>query len=493
MKSIKEYLEIIDDVISKGKFKDNWDSLSEWTMPDWYKKGRFGLFIHWGVYSVPACETEWYPRMMYIKGTKSYNHRIKNYGANCDYKDLIEKFNPVKFDAEEWLKLFAESGAKYIMPVGEHHDGIKMYKSELNKWNMADLPQGRDYIEELHKACDKYGIGFMCSSHRAEHYWFMNGARKFCPDSEINKGINQDLYGPAMLSPSGNLYDLNNLKGEKSKQIIPTEEWLQDWLASSAEMIDRNHPLAVYFDWWIFRPEFKLYIKKFLAYYYNRALEWGKEVGVFYKVGAVMKGCAIFDVERGQIDNIATELWQNDTAIAKNSWGYTEGNQFKTPYEILTNMIDVVSKNGCFMLNVGPKADGTVCDEEKYVLKEIGKWLKVNGEAIYDCEPYVVYGEGKKHKNGSFKENLKYSKTDYRFTYKTNAIYVFPMAKEFKNVHKIKSLKYADDGIRYNIADIKILGYDNKVTFNHTPNGLDINIEGQINTSMPICIKVCID
>ncbi len=94
-------------------------------------------------------------------------------------------------------------------------------------------------------------------------------------------------------------------------------------------MIDGLEPYAVYFDWWIYMSEFKPYIKKFLAYYYNRALEWKKEVGVFYKWGSIMPGCAIYDVERGQIDGIATELWQNDTAIAKNSWGYTENNSFK--------------------------------------------------------------------------------------------------------------------------------------------------------------------
>lgn len=485
---ISEYLEKIDKVIENGQFKDNWQSLANFKMPKWYQEGRFGLFIHWGVYSVPATENEWYPRQEYFKGSKSYFHRIKNYGSDFDYRQLIEKFNPEKFNADEWLKLFKESGAKYIMPVAEHHDGIKMYKSELNKWNMMDLPQHRDFIDELHVASDKAGLGFLSSNHRAEHFWFFNTARKFCPNSEVTKNEYPDLYGPAYLPPNGEFQ-------KTDKCISPTKEWLEDWLASSCEMIDRNKPLAVYFDWWVQKNEFRPYMKKFLAYYYNRGIEWGKEVAVFYKWGALMKGCGIFDVERGQIDGVAQELWQNDTAIAKNSWGYTEGNSFKTPYEILCNMIEVISKNGCYMLNVGPKPDGTICDEEKTVLLEIGKWLKINGEAIYGSQPFEIgFGEGKISKNGAFKESKKFSKKDFRFTYKPGAIYVFPLSLETQKEYKINSLRFANEGgIRYNITNVRILGNDAKVQFIQNEKYLSLKVDKKLNSTLPICFKVEID
>lgn len=486
MITIDEYLQKVDAVIEKGPFKDNWESLSAFQMPSWYRKGRFGLFIHWGVYSIPATETEWYPRQMYLKGTKSWNHRVKTYGKDSDYRQIVAQFNPTEFDANEWLDIFQKSGAKYIMPVAEHHDGVKMYKSELNRWNTADLQTKCDFLAELHDACDRHGMGFLCSNHRAEHFWFLNGARKFCPDSEVTKGLYPDLYGPAALHTTGNPYD--------NEKCPPTEEWCRDWLASACEMIDCNRPLAVYFDWWINKAPFKPYLKKFLAYYYNRGLEWGKEVAVFYKVGAVMKGCAIFDVERGQIDGIAPELWQNDTAIAKNSWGYTEGNRFKTPYEILTNMIDVVSKNGCYMLNVGPKANGKICEEEKQVLLSIGEWMQKNGEAIYDALPYDVYGEGRKQKAGSFKENLKYSKKDYRFTFKTGAIYVFIMSQRSVKTHIVKTLRAANEGgIRYNIQNVELLGFPNKVRWQQDEKAFRFEIEGDIDRTLPLCIKLSID
>lgn len=487
MEKIKQYLEKIDEVIKNGEFKDDWQSLSKFVMPEWYKNGRFGIFIHWGVYSVPATESEWYPRLTYLPVHKSHFHRVNTYGADADYSAIVKKFKPESFNADEWVSLFKESGAKYIMPVGEHHDGVKMYGSELNRWNMLEL-NGKDYMQSLHEACDKQDIGFLMSNHRAEHYWFFNGARKYFPNSDVAKGIDADLYGPAYMPPSGNIH-------KTDKEIHATKEWLEDWLASSCEMIDKNKPLAVYFDWWVQKSEFKPYLKKFLAYYYNRGLEWGKQVGVFYKWGAVMNGCGIFDVERGQVDYARGELWQNDTSIAKNSWGYTEGNDFKTAKEIVKNMIEVVSKNGCYMLNVGPKADGTICDEEKAVLKDIGKWMNVNGEAIYASQPFEVTDfEGKRTSNGAFKENKKYRKNEYCFTYRTGAIYVFPMFDKVGDKLTIKSLRMSNEGgIRYQIKGVQLLGVEGNLKFNQTEKAMEIYLDKNIDKSMPICIKVSVE
>lgn len=484
MMTIESYLQKIDEVIENGPFKDSWESLSAFKIPSWYREGRFGLFVHWGVYSVPSCESEWYPRLMYKKGTKSCAFHEKNYGRTVEYRDLIEKFQPEKFNADEWISLFQKSGAKYIMPVGEHHDGVKMYKSELNRWNMADL-HGRDYMAELHEACDKAGMGFLISNHRAEHFWFFNGARKYFPDSEVAKNQYPDLYGPAYMPKSGNI-------DRTDEEITPTKEYLEDWLASACEMIDRNQPLAVYFDWWVFKKEFCPYMKKFLAYYYNRGREWGKEVCVFYKWGSVFDGCAVYDVERGQIDGVARELWQNDTAIAKNSWGYTKNNQFKTAGEILRNMIEVVSKNGCYMLNVGPKPDGTVCDEEKQVLLEIGKWLSKNGEAIYGSNPFAVCpSEGKKSKNGAFKENKKFSAKDFCFTTKPGKLYIFPMGNKLPQTLKIKSMRFsAEHGIRYDIQRVHILGEEASLPFTQNQQYLQITLPQKRQNELPICICV---
>lgn len=487
MSKIDDYLKIVDEVIDNGRFKDNWESLSQFQIPSFLREKRFGIFIHWGVYSVPAFGNEWYPRRMYIKGDICNTHHIKTYGKDFEYRDFIGRFKPDQFDADEWVKLFKASGAGYIMPVGEHHDGVKMYKSDLNHWNMMEL-NGRDYMAELHAACDKAGIGFMISNHRAEHFWFMNGARRFYPESECAKGLYPDLYGPAYVPPSGNIY-------KTDQEISPTEEWLKDWLASACEMIDLNKPSAVYFDWWIQKSEFRPYVKKFLAYYYNRGMEWGREVCVFYKVGAVFDGCAVYDIERGQTDAALGKIWQNDTAAAKNSWGYTEGNKFKSAGEVIRNLIEVAAKNGCFMLNVGPKANGAICKEEQTLLLEIGKWFSVNGAAIRGSYPFEVCAfEGKKSINGSFKENKTFRKGDYCFTVKPGKIFVFPMAYKLPQVLKIKSLRRANEGgIRYDIKAVKILGQNKELPFVQSEKRLQITLPCKMQNDIPFCIEVDVD
>jgi len=487
MTTIKDYLAKIDDVIAHGRYKDTWESLSQYKIPEWYKQNRFGLFVHWGCYSVPAVESEWFPRQMYQKDTASWKWRIENLGENGDYRKIVERFNPINFDADEWAEIFYKSGAKHIMPVSEHHDGVKMYKSELNRWNTYELT-GHDYQEELHRAFDKKGLKFFCSSHRAEHLWFLNGAVENVPGSEAHGEEYRDLYGPCMS------FEPDKSRPGHEDGIEAPEFWLEDWLASSCEMIDKNKPWGIYFDWWIYQSEFKPYIRKFLAYYYNRCDEWNMEPVVFYKNGCMMQGCAVFDVERGQINGIAKDVWQCDTAIAKNSWGYTENNDFKTPYACATNLIDVVSKNGCFMLNVGPKADGTICDEEKDVLLKLGDWLSYCGEAIYGSEPFAVFGEGRKEQNKAFNDNLAYTDKDYRFTYKPGVIYAFPMSVNERTSYNIKSLRFANEGIRYDIKDIKLLGHDEtKVTWKHDGKSLKIKLSESIKTQMPLCFKISID
>ncbi len=489
MEKFKNYLVKIDDVIASGKYKDSWESLAQWSTPEWYKQGRFGIFIHWGVYSVAGVENEWYPRWMYMPGHKSYTHRINTYGKDFEYSQLIPMFKPEKFDPNKWCELFKKAGARHVMPVVEHHDGVKMYDTDLSRWNMMAL-NGRDYSMEIKKACEDTGLEFLASHHRAEHYWFMNTATHYEPSGEV--AINEqlrDLYGPAFAPENGKIH-------KTDKHITAPVEWLEDWLVSLCDMLDRLQPSAIYLDWWVQKSEFRPYMRKFMAYYYNRAIEWGKEVTLFYKWGAVMNGCATFDVERGQVDNILPDLWQNDTSMGKRSWGFTYNNTFKNTYDIITNMIEVFSKNGCYMLNVGPTPEGEICKEEEEILLDIGKWLEINGEAIYGSGPFELgFGEGKMSKNGAFKESKRFSIKDYRYTYRTGVIYAFPMSnKNGRSTYSMKLLRRANEnGIKYDITSIKILGSDVGVTFKQNGNSLDITTDEAIISKLPICFKICVD
>ena len=191
MYDLKPYLETIDEVIAKGPYKDTWESLSEYEVPKWYKRAKFGIFIHWGVYSVPAFGSEWYSRNMYIQGSKKYEHHIATYGKHTEfgYKDFIPMFTAEKFDAEKWVDLFKRAGAKYVVPVAEHHDGFQMYKSEISHWNAYEMGPKRDVLGELKACVEKEGMSIGASTHRVEHWFFMGHGKEF--ESDCHSGLIQ--------------------------------------------------------------------------------------------------------------------------------------------------------------------------------------------------------------------------------------------------------------------------------------------------------------
>lgn len=487
---IKDYLVRIDEVIENGVYKDNWDSLSRYPVAAWYREAKFGVFIHWGVYAVPAYFSEWYCRLMYYKGNPVYLHHRRKYGKDFNYREFIPMFRAEKFDADSWIKLIKSAGAKFVMPVGEHHDGFKMYDSDLSEWNSVSMGPERDILGEIKSSCEKNSMIFSASSHRAEHFWFMNGGRTVGYDNETLREEYRSFYGPCEgVHKRNNLFTL--LRQEHG--IEPTKEWLEDWLVSSCELIDRYEPSSLFFDWWVSYKAFRPYLKKFLAYYYNRSLEWGKEVCVYYKSDAIMYNCAVFDRERGQLPGISPYIWQSETSTARNAWSYCTTNKYKSPEEIACNMADVISKNGCYVLNIGPRADGTVCEEETRILTEMGKWTEKNAEAIWGTSPYKVFGEGKVQKNGSFRENYHYTRKDYRFTYRNGVIYAFVLVPAGRKKFKIKSLASSMDMFNFVIKSITVLGGGTQAEYDVSKRYLTIRTDKKLTDTMPVCFKIEVD
>ena len=357
-------IQTVNAVIDSGPFAASWESLQAgYKIPTWYEDAKFGLFIHWGVYAVPAFGSEWYPRNMYQEGSPEFKHHVETYGPQTEfgYKDFIPQFTAAKFDPNAWADLFVESGAKFIMPVAEHHDGFPLYDSDLTEWSAAKKGPKRDLIGELADAVRSHDLVFCASSHRAEHWWFFDGGRKF--PSDVQDPAYAGIYAPAQPEP-------------KDSQDVtlggPDDAFLEDWLLRTCEIVDKYRPAVVWFDWWIHQLNFVPYLQKFAAFYYNRAASWGQEVAINYKYGAMPDVVGVFDIERGQLAGIRELFWQNDTSVSKNSWGYIEGQDYKQAGDIITDLVDIVSKNGALLLNIGPKPDGTIPEPEQAMLKQIG-------------------------------------------------------------------------------------------------------------------------
>ena len=487
----EEILKKMDEVIDSGLYKPEWDSLMENKAPGWFFREKLGIFIHWGLYSIPAYSNEWYSRNMYRKGTESFEHHRKTYGEQKDfgYKDFIPLFTAKNFDPGEWMALFREAGAGYVFPVAEHHDGFQMYKSGLSDWNAFAMGPKRDILGELKAAAEKEGIQFCTSSHRAEHWFFMGHGREF--DSDVKEPMKKgDFYWPAMPEPAPeDLYS----------KPYPSEEFLEDWLARTGELILNYQPKLLYFDWWIQHQAFKPYLKKLAAFYYNLGRIWGEEVSVCYKHDAFMFGSGIVEMERGGFREPKPYPWQTDTAVARNSWCYTDSLEYKTSGEIICTLADVVSKNGNLLLNIGPKADGSIPDEDKRILKDLGQWMKVNGEAIKGARVWRKSEEGStKTTEGQFSDQKEqvFTTEDYRFTVNHGNIYAIALKSPGDGRFFIKSLADSRNqdvpefhGI---ISGVDILGYRGRLKWRVDERGLSV-LSDLPESEFPVVVRVRVE
>ena len=483
----QQILQKVDQIIAKGPYKPTWDSLMEAPVPRWFKQRRLGIFIHWGVYSVPAYSNEWYSRNMYIPGEDAYEYHLKTYGPHKDfgYKDFIPMFRAEKFDAGAWMDLFKRAGAGYVMPVAEHHDGFQMYDSDLSRWNSVQMGPGRDLVGEWKAAAQQRDLQLCLSTHRAEHWFFMSHGKEY--DSDVKDPmVKGDFYWPAM--PERDHFD-------KFSQPAPDEEYLNDWLARTAELVLRYQPKLLYFDWWIQHSAFKPYLQKLAAFYYNCGKQWGEDVMICYKHDAMMFGSGIMEVERGSLADAKPYPWQTDTAVARNSWCHTQNLVYKSGNEIIINLIDIVSKGGNLLLNVGPKADGSIPDGDRKILEELAAWMDVNGEAIHGAKCWRRFSEGPVHAaEGQFQDGkeVAYTSRDYRFTVNHGAIYAVCLKCPEDGNFMVESLRGA---VNHNlpvfqgiIRDVKILGYDGAMTWHQDAEGLHVSAPG-LSSQYPVTIR----
>jgi alpha-L-fucosidase len=367
----------------KHDFQPTFESLEKVNpVPEWFKDAKFGIYFHWGVYSVPAFSSEWYPRNMFIKGSIENKHHLDTYGTITEwpYENFITgakdkqgnyvQFAPKlkseggNFDPDEWAKLFADAGAKFAGPVAEHHDGFSMWASKVNPWNAKDMGPKLDLVGLLTDAIRKQKMKVILTMH---HAYNITGYYDSVPNT--NDAKLQLLYAQ---------------QGKEKNETF--------WLNKHKEIIDNYKPDIIWQDFNL-RAISQPVLLEFLSYYYNRAEEWGKEVVATYKDGLNTK-CGVLDYERGGPVDITENYWLTDDAVSSSSWCYTEGLGYYSKKQELHGFLDRISKNGNLLLNISPKADGTIPQGQKDILLAMGAWLKKYGEAVYSTRAWERFGEG---------------------------------------------------------------------------------------------------
>lgn len=464
-------------------YKSTWQSVTQYPVPEWFRDAKFGIYCHWGIYSVPAYETEWYSHYMYVKDHPINKHHIKTYGAlsGFGYKDFIPKFTAEKWNPDEWAELFQKAGARYAGLAVEHADGFAMWDSKLTEWDAADMGPRRDLVGDLAKSIKAHGMKFVATYHRQ---WLYAWYPTLDETTDASNPAYQGLYGPPVPTSAF-------VSAREFPDPLPDYEFSQEWLDRIKEVVDLYEPDMVWFDnkLDILHEKYRL---DFLSYYYNKSVEWNKNVAATYKFEEFYPGAGILDLERSRMSEGKELPWLMDDSIDWKSWCYISDPHYKTPNRLVDTLVDVVSKNGCLLLNIGPRPDGTIPQEAKGILVAIGKWLDVNGEAIYDTRPWTIYGEGPTQVvEGHLSENKNkpFTSEDIRFTHKKDVIYAVALEWPENGVLKIKSLNSTNELIA-TIKSIEMLGSKSKLKWTQNKESLAIQLPSEKPCDYAYVLKI---
>lgn len=455
----------------------NWDSLSKHAIPDWFADAKFGIFFHWGIYCVPAFDTEWYSRNMYLDGSRAEKYHTLVYGppSKFGYKDFLPMFRGEKFDPEEWALLFRRAGARFAGPVTEHADGFSMWDSKVSKWNAACMGPKRDVAGVLSRALRNEGIKYLATFH---HQWLWGWYPTMDNTFDTGRPEYSGLYGPPC---PGSPF---NYRGYRQHPLpAPPAEFQETWAAKVREVIDKYQPDHIYFDSRLEIIDERRRLD-LVAYYYNHAEQRNQEVTLSYKQDAIPAEVAILDLECGRAPGIVPRPWLTDDIIDWTSWCYVQNPRYKSTNRLIGQLVDIASKNGTLLLDVNPAADGVMPQPTVERLLAMGEWLRINGEAIYGTRPWKIYGEGPtKVQAGEFGEAATPELTaqDIRFTSRWKTVYAiccgWPQDRPELIVESLNTQdKLLADG---EIEHISLLSSDHKITWQHDADGLRIHLPTQ--------------
>jgi alpha-L-fucosidase len=490
----------ISNLAGNGPYKPTWDSLLQYDAPEWYRDAKFGIWAHWS----PQCVAEdgdWYGRNLYIEGQKQYDYHLQHYGpqSRFGYKDLCAQWTLLNWEPEELIARYKRAGARIFVALANHHDGLDAWNSKHQPWNAVNLGPHRDVIGTWAKAARAQGLRLGVTVHQARNWWWFqtaHGADKTGPNAGVP-------YDGRMTEADGKNqwwqgYDPQRLYGAKHPfNALPEISFVKNFYDRTRDLVEQHDPDLLYFD----NPRFPLGWggMNLGAFYYNHNLQThgGKQEGVITikEVPEPWLKTVVADVERGITSQTAEFPWQSETCIG--DWHYNralydkpgEYGGYLPPRDVIHWMIDTVSKNGTFILNIPGKPDGTIDRKEIAVLDRITDWMTVNGEAIYGTRPWKIYGEGPNAiKAGEFQGDsiAKLSEKDIRFTRSKDekTLYAMPLgwpAGEFV----IAALGTASEQKPGKVERVELIGTGEKVRWHQAADGLHV--------SLPVNYKPAVD
>lgn len=502
--------------IIDGPFKPTWDSLEKYQVPDWFRDAKFGMWAHWG----PQCEPEagdWYARGMYEEGSRQYKFHVEKYGhpSKFGFKDVINIWKADNWNPQELVDLYKDAGAKYFMAMANHHDNLDLYDSKFQpEWNSTKMGPKKDIIAGWEKAARKANLPFAVSVHAAHAWnWFdtAQGADKKGPlagipyDGRLTKEDGKGTWWEG-LDPQ-DLYAQNHALSEKPSgdssvhsqwdwgdgASIPTSAYSEKFYNRTIDLIDKYNPDMIYFDdtalplWPVSDAGLRI-----AAYMYNKSLKKNKTVQAVI-TGKILteqqRKAIVWDIEKGQSNEIEPLPWQTDTCIG--NWHYDRGvydqKRYKSAKTVIHTLIDVVSKNGNLMLNIPVRGDGSIDELERAIVKEVGVWMKANGDSIYGTRPWKIFGEGPQQASaGALKaqgfnegKGKPYTSEDIRFVQKGKKLYAIVMDWPEKGSVLIKSLGKDAGHYTKSIKHVKLVSTGERLQFTQHNNGLEVRFPNQ--------------
>lgn len=465
-------------------FEPNAESLKQYKCPEWFRDAKLGIYVHWGVYSV-AERGEWYGRRMYQQDDEVYAHHVKTYGhpSKFGYKDLIPLWKAEKFDPNEWLKLFKEAGAKYFTPCAVHHDGFDLWDSKYQRFNAVNMGPKKDLVGMMREATLAHGLRFGVTSHLARSYCWLQTSHGADSNGPY-KGVPYD----GNLKEFEELYHPRHCDTAMRYPAVSPAWWKQSWKLRMLDLIDNYKPDFIYLDGAMpFLDDKGQTGFEVLAHYYNEGLKrhgGHQEVVLTYKNSAMRKdknkgwyvsGIATRDYERSVPGRLLKEPWQTDDSIGP--WGYDTRVPYTSADQLIDKFVDVVSKNGNLLLNVPPRADGTFDDDTVNILRELGEWNRINGEAIFGSRPWIRFGEGPVKRSEPRARVSPFSARDIRFTQSKDGQILYAIVLDWPkdNVLDIESLSTQELSVG-NIRAVSLLGYSGDLKWTRDAKGLHISL-----------------